>query len=105
MGIVMQMSGFVSGQKTQPAEVSHTILLILSVGTLLVLFCGFLVSALQAQSTNPQHAARRDRENARESGRAMPEAVSPHARATVEMLAGMPFESLWGITTLLSQSQ
>ena len=32
VGIVMQMSGFVSGQKTQPAEVSHTILLILSVG-------------------------------------------------------------------------
>ena len=30
----MQMSGFVSGQKTQPYEVSHTILLILSVGTL-----------------------------------------------------------------------
>ena len=37
----------------------------------------------------------------RESGRAMPEAASPHARATVEMLAGMPFESLWGITTLV----
>jgi oligogalacturonide transporter len=34
VGIIMQMSGFVSGQKTQPYEVSHTILLILSVGTL-----------------------------------------------------------------------
>jgi oligogalacturonide transporter len=33
VGIVMQMSGFVSGQKVQPAEVSHTILMILSVGT------------------------------------------------------------------------
>lgn len=41
VGIVMQMSGFVSGQKVQPAEVSHTILMILSVGTILVLFCGF----------------------------------------------------------------
>ena len=100
VGIVMQMSGFVSGQKTQPAEVSHTILLILSVGTLLVLFCGFGFPALQAQSTNPQHAARRTAKM-RESGRAMPEAASPHARATVEMLAGMPFESLWGITTLV----
>lgn len=56
VGIVMQMSGFVSGQKVQPAEVSHTILMILSVGTLLVLFCGFLVSLsfrlnLQTHST------------------------------------------------------
>ena len=28
--------------------------------------------------------------------RAAPEAATPQARATVEMLAGMPFEYLWG---------
>ena len=32
----------------------------------------------------------------RESGRVMPEAITPQARATVEMLSGMPYESLWG---------
>lgn len=37
VGIIMQMSGFVSGQKTQPPEVSHTILMILSMGTIVVL--------------------------------------------------------------------
>lgn len=96
VGIVMQMSGFVSGQKTQPAEVSHTILLILSVGTLLVLFCGFLVSLRFRLNLQTHSTLREETAKMRESGRAMPEAASPHARATVEMLAGMPFESLWG---------
>lgn len=32
----------------------------------------------------------------RESGRTMPESITPQARATVEMLAGLPYESLWG---------
>ncbi|MXG36879.1 MFS transporter, partial [Escherichia coli] len=32
----------------------------------------------------------------RESGRARPEAATPQARETVEMLAGIPYESLWG---------
>ncbi|MGG5835873.1 MFS transporter, partial [Huaxiibacter chinensis] len=32
----------------------------------------------------------------RESGHAMPETATPQARATVELLAGMPFDSLWG---------
>lgn len=41
VGIVMQMSGFVSGHSVQPAAVSHTILLILSCGTLIVLALGF----------------------------------------------------------------
>lgn len=41
VGIVMQLSGFVSGQSAQPAAVSHTILLILSCGTLIVLALGF----------------------------------------------------------------
>jgi oligogalacturonide transporter len=32
----------------------------------------------------------------RDSGHAFAEAATPEARATVEMLAGMPFDSLWG---------
>ncbi|UYA61706.1 Rhamnogalacturonide transporter RhiT [Pectobacterium sp. F1-1] len=32
----------------------------------------------------------------REAGRPVPEKITPQARATVEMLAGMPYESLWG---------
>lgn len=96
VGIVMQMSGFVSGQKVQPAEVSHTILMILSVGTILVLFCGFLVSLRFKLNLQTHSTLREETAKMRESGHAMPEAVTPQARATVEMLAGMPYESLWG---------
>lgn len=73
VGIVMQMSGFVSGQKTQPAEVSHTILLILSVGTLLVLFCGFLVSLRFKLNLHTHTTLREETAKMRASGRAIPE--------------------------------
>lgn len=46
---------------------------------------------LQTHSTLREETAKM-----RESGHAMPEAATPQARATVEMLAGMPYESLWG---------
>lgn len=96
VGVVMQMSGFVSGQKIQPVAVSHTILTILSVGTLLVLACGFLVSLRFRLNLQTHSTLREETAKMRESGRAIPQASSPEARATVEMLAGMPFESLWG---------
>jgi oligogalacturonide transporter len=73
VGIVMQMSGFVSGQKVQPAEVSHTILMILSVGTILVLFCGFLVSLRFKLNLQTHSTLREETAKMRESGHAMPE--------------------------------
>jgi oligogalacturonide transporter len=32
----------------------------------------------------------------RAANRAVPEDITPQARETVEMLAGMPYENLWG---------
>ena len=96
VGIIMQMSGFVSGQSTQPEAVSHTILLILSCGTLLVLACGFLVSLRFKLNLQTHSTLREETVKMRESGRTMPESITPQARATVEMLAGLPYESLWG---------
>lgn len=96
VGIIMQLSGFVSGQKVQPAEVSHTILLVLSVGTIVVLACGFLVSLRFKLNMQTHSVLREETIKMRESGRVMPESITPQARATVEMLAGMPYESLWG---------
>lgn len=72
----MQMSGFVSGQKTQPYEVNHTILLILSVGTLLVLACGFLVSLRFKLNLQTHSVLRAETLKMRESGRAQPELAS-----------------------------
>jgi oligogalacturonide transporter len=93
VGIVMQMSGFVSGQKVQPAEVSHTILMILSVGTF---WCCSAASSSPCASNSICKPTARCAETAkmRESGRAMPETATPQARATVEMLAGMPYDSV-----------
>jgi oligogalacturonide transporter len=96
VGIVMQMSGFVSGQKVQAEGVSHTILMILSVGTILVLICGFLVSLRFKLNLQTHSTLREETAKMRETGRATPESATPEARATVEMLAGMPYECLWG---------
>lgn len=96
VGIVMQLSGFVSGQTTQPPAVSHTILMILSFGTVAVLACGFLVSLRFKLNLQTHSVLREETAKMREAGRPVPEATTPEARATVEMLAGIPYENLWG---------
>lgn len=96
VGIVMQFSGFVSGQTTQPPAVSHTILMILSFGTVAVLACGFLVSLRFKLNLQTHSVLREETAKMREAGRPVPEATTPEARATVEMLAGIPYENLWG---------
>ena len=96
VGIVMQFSGFVSGQATQPPAVSHTILMILSFGTVAVLICGFLISLLFKLNLQTHSVLREETAKMRAAGRAVPEAITPEARATVELLAGMPYDTLWG---------
>ncbi|ELE5795724.1 MFS transporter [Salmonella enterica] len=96
VGIVMQLSGFVSGQSMQAAAVSHTILLILSCGTLVMLAFGFLVSLSFRLNLHTHRVLREETAKMRESGCTTPENITPQARAVVEMLSGLPYESLWG---------
>ena len=96
VGIIMQLSGFVSGQKIQPAGVSHTILLILSVGTLVVLACGFLVSLRFKLNLHTHSVLRAETMVMRDIGYAQPEQTTAENRAVVELLAGMPYDCLWG---------
>ncbi|PLO44425.1 MFS transporter, partial [Klebsiella pneumoniae] len=96
VGIIMQLSGFVSGQKIQPEGVSHTILLILSVGTLVVLACGFLVSLRFKLNLHTHSVLRSETLRMRELGYAQSEQTSAEHRAVVELLAGMPYDCLWG---------
>lgn len=96
VGIVMQMSGFVSGQTTQPPAVSQTILLILSGGTVMVLTCGFLISLRFRLNLHTHSILREETAKMRLANRPVPEAITPQARATVEMLTGMPYSALWG---------
>jgi oligogalacturonide transporter len=96
VGIVMSMSGFVSGKSVQTPEVSHTILMILSFGTVAVLACGFLVSLRFKLNLQTHSQLREETEKMRRAGHVVPDSITPEARATVEMLAGIPYENLWG---------
>lgn len=96
VGIVMQLSGFVSGQSVQPPAVSHTILMILSFGTVAVLACGFLVSLRFKLNLHTHSVLREETAKMRTANRPVPESITPQARETVEMLAGIPYEHLWG---------
>lgn len=96
VGIVMQLSGFVAGQSEQTETVSHTILMILSVGTVGVLICGFLVSLRFKLNLDTHRVLREETDKMRAAGDVVPGNITPEARATVEMLAGLPYEALWG---------
>ncbi|HEY0210050.1 MFS transporter [Acerihabitans sp.] len=96
VGIVMQLSGFVSGQSVQDPQVSHTILLILSVGTVGVLAIGFAISLTYKLNLHTHQLLQDENRRMRAANRTLPESVSPKTRATVEMLTGLQYESLWG---------
>lgn len=96
VGIVMEFSGFVSGQSVQAPAVSHTILMILSVGTVCVLCIGFYISLRFKLNLHTHSILREETVKMRDAGHIVPKQITPEAKATVEMLAGMPYESLWG---------
>ncbi|WP_416412729.1 MFS transporter [Pantoea sp. App145] len=96
VGIVLQLAGFVSGQTLQIPAVGHTILAILSIGTVCVLTCGFLVSLRFKLNLHTHTVLRAETLKMREAGRVVPERITPEAREIVETLAGMPYEYLWG---------
>ncbi|MDF7657757.1 MFS transporter [Erwiniaceae bacterium L1_54_6] len=96
VGIVLQLAGFVSGQTIQVPAVGHTILAILTIGTVCVLTCGFLVSLRFKLNLHTHTVLRAETLKMRDAGRVVPERITPEAREIVETLAGMPYENLWG---------
>lgn len=94
VGVVLQLSGFVSGPSVQAPGVSHTILMVLSVGTVCVLALGFLVSLRFKLNLQTHQTLREETLKMREAGRPVPERITPQARQVVEMLSGMSYESL-----------
>ncbi|MGK3128049.1 MFS transporter [Pantoea sp. C8B4] len=96
VGILLQLAGFTSGKAEQVPAVSHSILLILSIGTVGVLTCGFIVSLRFKLNLHTHTVLREETLKMREAGRVVPERMTPQARAIVETLAGMPYENLWG---------
>ncbi|WP_380182327.1 MFS transporter [Kalamiella sp. sgz302252] len=96
VGILMQLSGFVTGATEQTESVSHAILMIMCGGTIFVLFLGFMISLRFKLNLTTHKTLREETEKMRKAGNIVPDQIAPQARATVEMLAGMPYESLWG---------
>ncbi|MGB8667295.1 MAG: MFS transporter, partial [Serratia inhibens] len=96
VGMMMQFSGFVSGKSEQLPAVSHTILLILCLGTVAVLSLGFFISLRFKLNLATHGVLRAETEKMRAADGTVPEKILPEARATVEMLAGMPYDCLWG---------
>ncbi|WP_226570775.1 MFS transporter [Mangrovibacter yixingensis] len=96
VGIILQLSGFVSGQATQSTTVSNTILFILSIGTVIVLACGFAISLRFKLNLQTHTLLREATAQMHKDGVALVANVPQATRAAVETLAGMPYENLWG---------
>lgn len=96
VGIILQLAGFVSGQSQQVPAVSHTILGVLVFGSLLMLSMGFIISLFFRLNQRTHGVLTRETHKMREANRIVPEQITPEDRATVEMLTGMKYESLWG---------
>ena len=80
----------------QSDSVQHTILLILSVGTLCVLAIGFFISLRFRLNLHTHSVLREETNKMRLAGHPVPDRITPEARETVETLAGLPYENLWG---------
>ncbi|WP_371732167.1 MFS transporter [Erwinia sp. QL-Z3] len=96
VGILMQLSGFMAGSSVQSPTVSHAILGILCGGTLVMLCIGFFISLRFKLNLATHQTLREETEKMRAAGNVVPGNITPQARATVEMLAGLPYEALWG---------
>jgi len=96
VGIILQLSGFVSGKATQDPQVGHTILLILSAGTISILCIGFIISLNFRLNRQTHQILQQEIIRMRAADRILPETVSCNTRATVEQLTGLRYENLWG---------
>ncbi len=61
-----------------------------------MLTIGFTISLRFKLNLATHRVLRQETEKMRMADNVVPNNITPEARATVEMLAGMPYESLWG---------
>jgi len=93
VGMLLQSGGFVSGNTTQAPEAVRTILLVMTLGTLLLLAMGWIVS-LRFRLDRITHAVLMDEiRRFKEQPGTHPNA---ECRRIVEDLSGWPYEQLWG---------
>ncbi|WP_431224541.1 MFS transporter [Serratia sp. L9] len=96
VGIILQLSGFVSGQSQQAPSVGHTILGVLVCGSLVMLTLGFVISLYFRLNLNTHRILIQETQKMRTANRPVPDLITPQARTVVEVLTGIRYESLWG---------
>jgi oligogalacturonide transporter len=93
VGLVLQAGGFVSGATTQTPAAIHSIVLVMSVVTIVVLVCGAFVS-LRFRLDRRTHAILMAEIDRFKTGATTPS--SAEARDVVEDLSGFAYARLWG---------
>ena len=96
VGIILQLSGFVSGKSEQLPSVGHTILGVLVVGSLVMLTMGFIISLYFRLNLQTHRVLVQETQKMRIANRPVPEQITTEDRTTVELLTGLQYESLWG---------
>nr|WP_318381005.1 MFS transporter [uncultured Enterobacter sp.] len=94
VGAALQMSGFVSGQASQPASAINMILSIMIILPVLLTMWG-IWSAFQFKVNSRTHAILNE-EVARLKAGGSKAAVSPQTRTVIESLTGLPYDACWG---------
>jgi len=93
VGLILQSSGFVSGQAAQSPQTVATIVHIMLYVTIAILVIGFLIS-LRFRLTRETHGVLMNEiEHLKQGGRAP---TSERNREIVERLSGWRYEQLWG---------
>jgi oligogalacturonide transporter len=93
VGLILQESGFVSGQTTQSPQTIATIVNVMLYVTLGILALGLVVS-LRFRLTRDTHAVlMAEIEHMKQGGR---QPTSERSRSVIEALSGWAYDKLWG---------
>jgi oligogalacturonide transporter len=93
VGFILQAGGFVSGQSTQSPAAVTTILVVLAIGTLVLLTCGFIVSLRFKLDSDTHAVLMNEIQRFKQQPGTQP---TPEHRRIVEDLSGWRYERLWG---------
>jgi len=94
VGVILDSSGFVSGQEIQPDSVVNTIIFILLFGTLFFLIGGLIIS-FRYKLTKENYVILLDEIGRLKNGGSK-KSVTPEARQVFEQLTGWDYEKTWG---------
>lgn len=98
VGVALQMSGFVSGQTSQPESAINMIMVIMIVLPVVLTLWG-IRAAFQFRISSRTHAILND-EVARLKRGESKASVSAENKAVIESLTGLPYEQCWGENTV-----